>query len=79
MRFDQGIFASYIDKRDAVVHTAAAEPGMHILELGTGNLALCFVALGCEVWGVDSSSTMLAIAREKVPQVMLFHTDLTGA
>lgn len=77
---DKGIFASYDDVLDAVVRAAAVAPGMRILELGigTGNLAQRFVALGCQVWGVDFSPAMLAITREKVPQAGLIQMDLTA-
>jgi putative AdoMet-dependent methyltransferase len=53
---------------------------MCVLELGvgTGNLALRLASLGCQVWGVDFSPAMLAIAREKAPQVTLVQMDLTG-
>ncbi|MGB4804841.1 MAG: class I SAM-dependent methyltransferase [Anaerolineae bacterium] len=80
VRTDQGIFASYDDVLDAVVRAAVVKPGMRVLELGigTGNLAQCFVALGCEVWGMDFSPAMLAIVREKVPQVTLIQMDLTA-
>ncbi len=80
VRTDQGIFAGYDDVLDAIVRAAVVEPGMRVLELGvgTGNLAQRFVALGCQVWGVDFSPAMLAIAREKVPQVRLIQMDLIG-
>ena len=77
---DQGIFASYDQVLAEVVRAAGLEAGMRVLELGvgTGNLAQRLVALGCQVWGVDFSPAMLAIAREKVPQVTLVQMDLTG-
>lgn len=77
---DEGIFASYDLVLAEVVRSAKADTGMRILELGigTGNLAQKFVALGCEVWGVDFSPAMLAKAREKVPQVTLVQMDLTA-
>ncbi len=77
---DQGIFASYDALLAEVVGAAGVKAGMSVLELGvgTGNLAQKFVALGCEVWGVDFSPAMLAIAREKAPQVTLVQMDLTG-
>jgi putative AdoMet-dependent methyltransferase len=73
-------FAGYHAVLDAVVAMAKAEPGMAILELGigTGNLALRFQALGCDVWGVDSSAAMLAKAVVKVPAAHLALADLTG-
>ena len=80
VRTDQGIFASYDEVLDAVVRAATVAPGMRVLELGigTGNLAQRFVTLGCEVWGTDFSPAMLAIVREKVPQVRLVQMDLVA-
>jgi putative AdoMet-dependent methyltransferase len=77
---DKGIFAGYEQILDEIVRIADAQAGMRVLELGigTGNLAQRFVMLGCEVWGVDFSPAMLAIAREKVPQAQLAQMDLTG-
>jgi len=77
---DKGIFASYDLVLAEVVHAAQVKAGMRVLELGigTGNLAQKFVALGCEVWGIDFSPAMLAKARQKVPQVTLLQMDLTG-
>ena len=77
---DTGIFASYDEILAEVVRAAGVKAGMRVLELGvgTGNLAQRFVALGCEVWGVDFSPAMLAIAREKAPEARLASMDLTG-
>lgn len=80
VRTDTGIFASYDAVLAEVVRAAGVEAGMRVLELGvgTGNLALKLVALGCQVWGVDFSPAMLAIAREKAPQIHLLQMDLAG-
>lgn len=77
---DKGIFASYDLVIAEVVRAAAVAPDMRILELGigTGNLAQRFVVLGCQVWGVDFSPAMLAIAQAKIPQVRLIQMDLTA-
>lgn len=77
---DKGIFASYNEVLAEVVRAAEVKAGMRVLELGigTGNLAQKLAALGCEVWGVDFSPAMLAITREKAPQVQLVQMDLTG-
>lgn len=77
---DKGIFASYDLVIAEVVGVAGVEAGMRVLELGigTGNLAQQFVALSCEVWGVDFSPAMLAIAQAKIPQVRLIQMDLTA-
>jgi len=73
-----GLHEGYERVLDSVVLSADARPGMRILDLGvgTGNLALRFLALGCEVWGVDFSPAMLDKARAKVPQVRLVQMDL---
>ena len=78
VRTDKGIFASYDLVIAEVVRAAGVEAGMRVLELGigTGNLALQFVALGCEVWGVDFSPAMLDLVRSKVPEATLIQMDL---
>ena len=75
-----GLFEGYELVLDQVVRSAGAHPGMHVVDLGigTGNLARRFVALGCEVWGLDFSPAMLAKARAKVPQAKLIQMDLTA-
>lgn len=77
---DEGIFASYDAVLAEVVRAAEVSAEMRVLELGvgTGNLALRLAALGCRVWGVDFSPAMLAIAREKAPQIRLVQMDLAG-
>lgn len=72
------VFRGYGEVLDQVVRAAQAGPGMRVLELGigTGNLAQRFLALGCEVWGLDFSSAMLAVARAKVPQARITQVDL---
>jgi cyclopropane fatty-acyl-phospholipid synthase-like methyltransferase len=73
-----GVFKGYEEVLALIVHSAAARPGMRVLDLGigTGNLAQRFVILGCEVWGTDFSPAMLAKARLKLPQVKLVQMDL---
>ena len=63
---------------DKVVELANPQPGMSVLDLGTGtgNLALRFQALNCKIWGTDFSSAMLAKARAKLPEACLFRVDL---
>ena len=63
---------------DTVVNLAAARPGARVLDLGTGtgNLAERFVALGCEVWGIDFSPKMLEKARAKLPQARFVQAGL---
>jgi putative AdoMet-dependent methyltransferase len=71
-------FTGYEDVLDKVVEIAASHPDMKILDLGigTGNLALRFDALGCEIWGTDFSAAMLEKARPKLPKAHLYQADL---
>jgi cyclopropane fatty-acyl-phospholipid synthase-like methyltransferase len=63
---------------DTVVHMAAPEKDMTVLDLGvgTGNLALRFAALGCRLWGTDYSPAMLDKARRKMPDAQFRVSDL---
>lgn len=71
-------FTGYEAVLDKVVELASPNPGMSVLDLGTGtgNLALRFQALGCQIWGTDFSASMLEKARGKLPQAKLFLADL---
>jgi ubiquinone/menaquinone biosynthesis C-methylase UbiE len=71
-------FTGYEQALNKVVEIANVQPGMSILDLGTGtgNLALRFDKLGCELWGTDFSYAMLEKARSKLPQMRLFQADL---
>jgi putative AdoMet-dependent methyltransferase len=73
-------FKGYETVLDQVVALTNVQPGMSILDLGTGtgNLAVRFDALGCEVWGTDFSPAMLEKARLKLPDAHLFQMDLRG-
>jgi SAM-dependent methyltransferase len=73
-----GVHEGYDEVLATVVRLADARPGMRVLDLGigTGNLALRFLALGCVVCGVDFSPAMLAVARAKLPAVTLVQADL---
>ena len=73
-------FTGYKTVLDKVVKLTVAHPSMSILDLGTGtgNLAVHFNALGCEVWGTDFSPVMLERARLKLPNAHLFQMDLRG-
>ncbi|MBL7202140.1 MAG: methyltransferase domain-containing protein [Anaerolineae bacterium] len=73
-----GVFEGYDLVLSQVALSARVHRGMQVLDLGigTGNLARRFVALGCEVWGIDFSPAMLARARANVPQVKLVEVDL---
>ncbi len=73
-------FAGY----DAVLARVAAladVEGCHrVLDLGigTGNLAKRFADCGCDVWGIDISNEMLAIAKAKLPKAHLAHGDIAA-
>ena len=71
-------FTGYADALETVVARAEARPGMKVLDLGTGtgNLAVRFAELGCEVWGTDFSEPMLARARTKLPAACFLLHDL---
>ncbi len=71
-------FTGYTQVLDLVVELADSQSGMSVLDLGTGtgNLALRFAKLGCELWGTDFSAAMLEKAQLKLPQMRLFQADL---
>jgi ubiquinone/menaquinone biosynthesis C-methylase UbiE len=74
-------FAGYDEVLATAVRTAGARPSLRVLELGigTGNLAERFVAVGCQLWGLDFSTVMLAQARERLPHTHLAQADLLAA
>lgn len=78
-RDDKFPFDGYEQVLDAIVQAADVRCGMKVLDLaiGTGNLAARFAELGCNIWGVDFSSTMLARAAGKVPRAVLVQASLT--
>jgi len=63
------------------VALAAAGPSNSVLDLGigTGNLASHFVALGCQVRGLDFSQKMLGLAQARLPGVPLGLADILGS
>lgn len=71
-------FTGYDRVMAEVVRLADAQPGMSVLDIGTGtgNLLKQFAACGCDLWGTDFSTEMLALARAKLPDVILFLHDL---
>jgi putative AdoMet-dependent methyltransferase len=71
-------FTGYQAALEMVVTRAEVQAGMRLLDLGTGtgNLALRFAALGCELWCSDFSEAMLAKARLKLPSAQFLLHDL---
>lgn len=70
-------FDGYEQVLDTVVRQADAGSGMKVLDIGTGtgNLALRFADLGCELWCTDFSESMLAKARAKLPNAHFITHD----
>ncbi len=70
----------YSSVLDAVVQLCAPRPGWVIVDMGTGTgeLAKRLVGYGCEVWGVDFSTNMLAEARRKVPRARMVNANLNS-
>ncbi len=70
-------FVGYQLALDTVLGLAEPQPGMRVLDIGTGtgNLATLFAAQGCDVWGTDFSPVMLAAAQRKLPQVQFILAD----
>ncbi len=73
-------FEGYEAVLDEIARLAHPEPGLSVLDvgIGTGRLEERFVNAGCEVWGMDFSTRMLAKVHEKLPQVELVKADLLG-
>lgn len=71
-------FAGYEQVLETVISRADTHPGMDVIDLGTGtgNLAVRFADLGCNLWCMDFSEPMLDKARAKLPGAQLFHHDL---
>lgn len=73
-------FDGYEELLDTVARMADVEPGMRVLDLGigTGNLAARVARQDCDVWGIDMSPAMLAMAQKRLPDVHLLQMALPG-
>ena len=83
--YDRAVLASeqfpllgYRQTLTTVFRAAHVNPGMVVLDLGTGtgNLARLFLEAGCEVWGTDFSQAMLNKACQKLPHLHTRPADL---
>jgi putative AdoMet-dependent methyltransferase len=74
-------FAGYEQVLETVIAQADAHPGMDVLDLGTGtgNLAVHFSDLGCNLWCTDFSEPMLVKAGLKLPQAHFVLHDLRAS
>ncbi len=70
-------FWGYRQALETVVRLAAAQPGMDVLDVGTGtaNLAQMFALQGCRLWATDFAPAMLNAARRKLPQAEYLLAD----
>jgi len=70
-------FDGYDQLLNTVVRRAEPHPDMSVLDIGTGtgNLALRFADLGCELWCTDFSESMLEKARVKLPDAHFITHD----
>jgi putative AdoMet-dependent methyltransferase len=71
-------FDGYERVLDTVIRRCAVRPGLSVLDLGsgTGNLAILFDQLGCDLWCTDFSKAMLEKARTKLPNAHFALHDL---
>ena len=69
----------YEDWARFVLETVAAPAGGRVLDLGcgTGNSTFPFYVRGFEVVGLDASSEMLNVAREKLPPISFVRANFT--
>ncbi|MBQ6492208.1 MAG: class I SAM-dependent methyltransferase [Atopobiaceae bacterium] len=74
-RYPFGCRSAVLEK---VLELAEPRPGAKVMDLGCGPGVLLdpFAREGCEVYGVDSSRQMLALAERKVPRAHLSLADI---
>jgi len=72
-------FAGYKDVLGRVYAAVSPRAGLRVLDIGfgTGVLTAAFYRQGCEVWGVDFSSRMIELARERMPAARLYCADFS--
>jgi putative AdoMet-dependent methyltransferase len=75
---EQFPFTGYSQVLEQTIALAQARQGLSVLDLGTGtgNLALPFALLGCDLWCTDFSEQMLGKARAKLPGAHFHLYDL---
>jgi len=73
-------FDGYREVLKTILDRAPFQPGDSVFDLGTGtgNLAVLFAARGCELWCLDFSAEMLALARKKLPNAHFCQADIRG-
>jgi putative AdoMet-dependent methyltransferase len=74
-------FAGYARALATTLSLAEVQPGMRVLDVGTGtgNLARLFYERGCRLWCSDFSPEMIAKARRKLPEAVYAVADLRDA
>lgn len=72
-------FAGYNQVLGEIYARVTRSPGARILDLGFGTAALTagLYKFGCQVTGLDFSTEMIAIARQRMPSARLIQYDFT--
>ena len=70
-------FSGYARLLNSIVTSGGPNPGETVLDLGcgTGNLGAAFLPFGCQVWGTDFSTKMIAKAQLKFPEIAFVVAD----
>ena len=71
-------FTGYAELLRRILNVAIPQANQKVLDLGcgTGNLAAAFASTGCQVWGTDFSTKMIARAHEKYPDLHFSVADV---